>query len=150
MDSLARKKSRRDVRIGLKNLPEELNSTYKEAMQRICSQHTDYVELAKQVLRWISYAFRELTVTELRHALAVDPGDAKLDEDGLPDALPDEDLLVSTCAGLVTIDRESNIIRLVHYTAQEYFERVRMAEFPGAQTNIARTCLAYMSFDIFD
>jgi hypothetical protein len=40
--------------------------------------------------------------------------------------LPDENVLFSVCAGLVTINREINTIRLVHYTAQEYFERIRM------------------------
>ena len=36
-----------------------------------------------------------------------------------------KDVLVSVCAGLVTIDRESNIIRLVHYTTEEFFERIQ-------------------------
>ena len=45
----------------------------------------------------------------------------KLDEENLPEI---EDM-VSVCAGLVTIDEESNIIRLVHYTTQEYFERTQ-------------------------
>jgi hypothetical protein len=30
--------------------------------------------------------------------------------------------MISECAGIVTFDRESNIIRLVHYTTEEYFE----------------------------
>ncbi|KAH0558820.1 hypothetical protein GP486_004540 [Trichoglossum hirsutum] len=56
---------------------------------------------------------------------------------------------VSVCAGLVTIDQESKIIRLVHYTTQEYFVRIRMTRFPCAQTSIAMTCLVYISFDTF-
>jgi hypothetical protein len=32
--------------------------------------------------------------------------------------------------GLVTVDKQSNIIRLVHYTAQEYFERNQSTWFP--------------------
>ena len=93
----------------------------------------------------MSYAFRPLTVIEVQHALAVEPGNVNFDED----ALPDEDVLVSVCAGLVTIDQESKIIRLVHYTAQEYFERISMARFPDARTSIATICLAYISFDVF-
>jgi hypothetical protein len=45
------------------------------------------------------------------------------------------------CAGLVAVDKESSIIRLVHYTTQEYFERVRIEWNPGAQEEIAVTCL---------
>jgi hypothetical protein len=114
-------------------------------MQRIWSQGEDDTKLAEQVLYWISFAFRPLTIRELQHALAIELEDIDIDEE----ALSDEDLLVSVCAGLVTIDQESNIIRLVHYTTQEYFERIRRARFPDAHTIIASTCLVYISFDVF-
>jgi ankyrin repeat protein len=145
MDSLAKKHSRRDVRKALENLPKELDDTYDEAMQRIWSQDEEDAKLAEQVLSWISYAFTPLTVIKVQHALAAESGDEDFDED----ALPDEDVLVSVCAGLVTIDQESKIIRLVHYTTQEYFERIRVTRFPGAQTRIATACLVYISFDVF-
>lgn len=57
--------------------------------------------------------------------------------------------VISVCAGLVTVDEESNIIRFVHYTTQEYFERVRLEWNPSAQEEIAVACLTYLSFDIF-
>ena len=41
------------------------------------------------------------------------------------------------------------VIRLVHYTTQEYFGRSRTEWFPDAQTDITDVCLTYMSFDIF-
>jgi ankyrin repeat protein len=145
MDSLAKKHNRRDVRKALENLPKELDDTYSEAMQRIQSQDEEDAKLAKQVLFWISYAFRPLTISQVRHALAVEPGNITFDED----ALPDEDVLVSVCAGLVAVDQKSNIIRLVHYTTQQYFGRFRTALFPDAQTSIATTCLTYVSFDAF-
>ena len=84
-------------------------------MIRIERQFTDQEELAKQVLSWITCAERPLTILELQHALAVEVGESELDEDNLPEL---EDM-VSVCAGLVTIDEESNVIRLVHYTTQE-------------------------------
>jgi hypothetical protein len=56
----------------------------------------------------------------------------------------------SVCAGLVTIDEESDIIRLIYYTTQEYFERTQTRWFPSAQTDIATTCLTYLSFDTFE
>jgi hypothetical protein len=57
--------------------------------------------------------------------------------------------MVSVCAGLVTIDEESEIIRLVHYTTQEYFEETQRQWFPDAQTNITTICVSYLSFDEF-
>jgi hypothetical protein len=60
-----------------------------------------------------------LITVELQHAIAVELGKSKFDEKSQPDI---EDI-VFVCAGLVTVNKESKIIRLVHYTAQEYFER---------------------------
>jgi len=114
-------------------------------MQRIRSQDEDDAKLAERVLYWISYALRPLTIIEVQHAIAAESGDEDFDED----ALPDEDVLVSVCAGLVTIDQQSKIIRLVHYTTQEYFERIRITRFPDAQTSIAMACVVYISFDVF-
>ena len=58
-------------------------------------------------------------------------------------------MLVSVCGGIVLIDNE-NVIRLVHYTTQEYFERNRNELFPNAPTTIASNCLTYLAFDVFD
>ena len=145
MDSLAKRQNRRDVRIALENLPKGVDDTYDEAMQRIRNQDEEDARFAERVLYWISYALRPLSVIELQHALAVEVGDIDVDNE----AFPDEDLLVSVCAGLVTVDQESNIIRLVHYTTQQYFESIRAKQFPKAQTSIATICLTYLSFETF-
>lgn len=54
------------------------------------------------------------------------------------------------CARLVTVDEESDIIRLVHYIAQEYLEPSQKQWFPNEESDIARTCVAYLSFNVFD
>jgi ankyrin repeat protein len=141
IDSLGREDSRRGVKRALQGLPGELDGTYEEAMKRIQSQDPRKVRRAEQILSWICYAIRPMTVNEIQCALAVESGDTDIDEE----ALPDEDLLVSVCAGLVTIDRESNVIRFVHYTTREYF----VDRFRTALTEIVRTCLTYLSFNKF-
>ena len=114
-------------------------------MKRIQSQDRQRVKRAAQVLSWISYATRPLTMKEIQYALAVERGDRYIVEE----ALPDKNLLISACAGLLSVDHESDIVRLIHYTAQEYFERTRLRYFPSAQTEVAIICLTYLSFDIF-
>ena len=128
----------------LGTLPEELDRTYDQVMERIQAQTTDHAVLALKVLGWIHHAARPLGTLEMQHALAVEPGDAQFDEDGIPDI----SLVLSVCAGIVTV-RENNIMGLVHYTAQEYLERRWMDFFSDAQTEIARICLTYLSFDEF-
>ncbi|KAH8122467.1 ankyrin repeat-containing domain protein, partial [Trichoderma asperelloides] len=58
--------------------------------------------------------------------------------------------IVLVCAGLIAVDKETNVIRLIHYTAQDFFERTRMEWFPAAEVEIARTCTSYLSFRNFE
>jgi hypothetical protein len=53
------------------------------------------------------------------------------------------------CARLVTVNVKSDVIRLVYYTTQEFFERTQGHWFPNAKIDIAKTCVTYLSFDIF-
>jgi hypothetical protein len=50
---------------------------------------------------------------------------------------------------LVIVDEESNIIRLIYYTTQEYFEQTQKRWFPNAEIDITTICVTYFSFDDF-
>ena len=143
MDSLVSKPTQRSVRQALDTLPKDLDDTYEDAMLRIEQQNDDDRRLANQVICWISFAVRPLWVSELRTALAIEPGMGRIDDADLPQ----EEILTSVCAGLVVIDRESQVVRLCHYSTEEYLKRVRQEKFPNASTDIARTCLTYLLFD---
>lgn len=139
---------RKDVIRAVKSLPrgeEALDAAYAETIERIDGQQPDCKNLAKQVLIWISHARRPLTTIELQHALAIELQDSKIDQENLPEV---EDM-VSFCEGLVTIDEESSVIRLVHYTAQEYLDRISQTWMPYSHKDIALVCLTYLSFDEF-
>src|SRR5271154_3810358 len=149
MDSLIDKTTPRKLTLALEKLPkgsEALDYAYMEGMERIEGQSTGFRELAKRVLSWITCAKRPLTTSELRHALAVEIGESELNKDNFEET---EDM-VSVCAGLVTVNKESDVIRLVHYTTQEYFERTWTSWFPDAQRDIATACVKYLSFDAFE
>lgn len=148
MDSLTDKTTRRAITRALEKLPkgsDALELAYREAMQRIQGQEAGFEKLALRILSWITCAKEPLSTRELQHALAVERGDSDLGEDNLEDIAES----VSLCAGLVTIDEESDIIRLVHYTTQEYFEKTQERWFSDAETEITTTCVTYLSFDTF-
>jgi ankyrin repeat protein len=148
LNSLKGKRAPTAVRDALKKLPtgtESYDRAYSDAMERIEGQLSDEEALAKEALSWITCAKRPLTTTELQYALAIKVGQAEFDEGNKPDI---EDV-VSVCAGLVTIDEESGIIRLVHYTTQEYFERRQKQWFPTADFDITAICVTYLSFTVF-
>ena len=142
MDALCSKMTIRDLRKALKTLPIGLDESYSHAMDRIDSQDQDARQLAYRILYWVSYTFRPLTVDELRHALAVEPEESEFD----PENLAEEGDLIAVCAGLVTMEPESRIVRIVHYTAQDYFEKIKDSRWPEARRTIAATCLAYISY----
>ncbi|KAI5462028.1 putative ankyrin repeat protein [Mariannaea sp. PMI_226] len=149
LDSLRDKYTERAVNRALDHFRKgtgALDQAYFEAMERIRSQQIDFQKLALLVLSWITNATRPLTTLELQHALAVEPGDDKFRNDNIPEV----ENMVSVCIGLVTVEEESSIIRLVHYTTQDYFERTQGRWFPDAHTDITRTCVTYLSYSIFD
>jgi hypothetical protein len=138
----------RDVKAALARLTggaAALDTAYREALERIQSQLEGHRELAKKALSWISLAKRPLTTAEICCALAVEPDEDEVD----PENVLTSDDLVSVCAGLVVVDQESAVIRLVHYTTQEYLERTGDAWNPGGKLHIAATCLTYLSFRSF-
>ncbi len=121
------------------------NTAYEHAMERIEGQIKDQAKRAKQVISWITCATRPLTTLELQHALAVETDVPELDEDNIPEV----ENMVSVCAGLVTVDRKSGVVRLVHYTTQDYFIGTRNKWFPDAQLSIATICTTYLSYQSF-
>jgi hypothetical protein len=142
MDSLAKQPHRKGVRFVLENLPSELDDTYSDALLRIASQDKENVDVAHQVLGWMTYARRPLTIRELQHALSVEPDQCDLDEE----AMIDENLSITVCLGLVTVDQTSHELRLIHYTAQKYFEHKVFEAFTRPHERIASTCLTYLAF----
>ena len=129
-------------------LPEgdALARAYNHAMERIDGQLPGLRLLARKILSWITCAQQQLTVLELQHALAINAGDTQLDRENLRDIQD----MVSLCAGLVTVDEKSGIIRLVHYTTQEYFEQTGKVWFPEAESDITICCVTYLSFNAFE
>ncbi|KAL2841282.1 hypothetical protein BJY01DRAFT_236447 [Aspergillus pseudoustus] len=146
--SLVGTTSPKSLRAKLQSLPTgsgAYDKAYDNAMARVEGQPREQVALAKEVLSWVTCAWRPLRTTELQHALAVELGETTLDGENLPQI---EDM-VSVCVGLVTVDQQSGIIRLAHYTTQEYLERTQGRWFPHAQADITQICLSYLSFDAF-
>ena len=136
------------IKLALTSMPRELDDLYKETVQRIRRQVGDDGELGLRVVSWVTHTKRPLHVEELAHGLAVEYDDDEGAHDLDTDNLLSPKSLVDVCAGLVVIDMGSQIIRLVHYTAQEYFDKERLQLFGNAEVEISRACLTYLSYGI--
>ncbi|KAK3178380.1 hypothetical protein OEA41_000515 [Lepraria neglecta] len=74
-----------------------------------------------------------LRVDDMLRALGIRPGDQDLNKDTLPKA----SAVLSACSGLVIIDEESQIVKLVHYTTEEYCQRKGDYRSPEAHRQVA-------------
>ncbi|KAI5927072.1 hypothetical protein F4810DRAFT_707023 [Camillea tinctor] len=139
------KKTPRKIKNTLDSLrlgPEAYSFAYDNAMERIQNQDEDSRELTSKVLSWVIYAQKPLHIYILRFFLAMGPGDSKFDKENVPSASD----VVSVCAGLVTTDHESRVVRLVHYTTEAYFAKTGSMWFPVANDYITAVCTTYLSF----
>jgi len=134
------------VRKKLQSLPKTLVGTYDEAMQRIEAQEPEHCSIAMKTLAWVSYAFRSLSLGELQHALAIEPESTRLDEEDIMDG----NSITALCAGLVIVDQGTNVVTLVHYTAKNHFEEIRVHRFPGFHATITLSCATYLAMSTLE
>ncbi|KAK6515976.1 hypothetical protein TWF281_004566 [Arthrobotrys megalospora] len=155
LESIMDQISLKQIKLALENIPtgnKAYDSAYNDTMMRIKRQSPNSRQLAEHILYWITFAKRPLSTLELQHALAVEAPQSEGED--LPrefgkDNLPDIQEMLSVCTGLITADEHSNIIRLIHYTTQEYFERVWKHRLRDIQDYITKICVTYLSYDIF-
>ncbi|KAG5655319.1 hypothetical protein KAF25_010471 [Fusarium avenaceum] len=133
------------VRQTLISLPHDLNSAYAGILERIYSQEPQKSYRSRQLIAWVLFSTRPLSIEEARCALSVEPGDSSLNQDGLPDL----DALLLTCSGIISINTESQCVAFVHQTIAEYLMQAPPVPIPKAHLNIARTCITYLLFDTF-
>lgn len=116
------------------------DKAYADALDRINSQVREPRMLAQNTLTILVTARRALAPQELCHALAVSLETEQVDND--EDVREIEDVLAA-CAGLVTVDTESDVVRLVHKSTQDYFKRNRTRLFPKAEYLMGNICAVY-------
>jgi hypothetical protein len=124
--------------------PEAYKKAYDAVKCRIQGQDPYASKLAMDVLMWITCSKRQLSPRELQEALGVEPGSLFMDKENVPQVND----IVSVCAGLVKV-KKSDVICLVHHTAQEYFKRNQRDWFPSAESYLTITCVTYLSFKTF-
>ena len=121
-----------------------LDGAYDATLDRIKGQSKGKSTLGMTALMWISCSERPMHIWELYDALAVEIGSRDMDYDNIPS----EKTLLASCLGLVTVD-ESSVVRLVHFTLQEYFNQ-HSEHFESPHSAMAEVCLTYLNFNFVD
>lgn len=146
LDSVKTKETVKAIHETLNTFPERLEDLYEENMLRV--QSGPFHALGFKVLSRVIYASRLLSLSELQHLVAIIPGRTELDDD---DADVDQEDILSSTQGLISIDGEAKIVRPVHLTLVDYFsnEHVRNKWFPNAHKDFAEACLSYLNYGTF-
>jgi ankyrin repeat domain-containing protein 50 len=98
-----------DVNETLEQFPTDIKGVYFQTWKRIVDKPSKNDLLAQRCITWVLYATRSLRVEELRHAVASDPVTHSFEES----RLVDKESLVAPCRGLLIIDAETDLVRLV-------------------------------------
>ena len=118
-----------------------LGDAYAETQSRIKGLGGTRSKLGMDVLMWVSHAQRPFHVNELCHALGVEEGSADLDTGNIPTI----ETLLEFTLGLITVEKSSSTVQLVHYTLQKHLSN-NTELFPNAHSIIAKVCLTYLNF----
>jgi len=149
MEFLATSYDIEKFKVDLVDLSTTIDKYYKAAFQRIERKDKRIRELAIDVLTWLAFAKRRLTVNELAHAIAISNFAASVQagERDLPTNLqiPSPDDTISPCAGLILVDKEHKFIRLAHSTAESYL-RSKTLISENAESKIANSCLTCLNY----
>ena len=118
-----------------------LGDVYAATISRMKAQQRSRSKLGMEVLMWISHSERPLHVDELCHALGIEEGSTDLNTQNTPAV----ETLLTCSLGLVTVEKSSSTVRLVHYTLQEYLSH-NSDLFIKPHSMIAEACLTYLNF----
>ncbi|KAF1816596.1 ankyrin repeat protein [Eremomyces bilateralis CBS 781.70] len=169
MDHLSSLRTGRAIKSALNDLPTTLHETYATILSRIPPSDRS---LARDVLLWLSFSVRPLTIHELAEAVVLHDSDRSLDEDC---RLAKPKALLTLCQGLIHAEvglsySESNIppaakmlsdnasVKLSHDSIRTFLmsDWIKTSSVSGfaldsvsSNREIMRKCLTYLYFDEF-
>ena len=143
VQSILDQPTRADVKQALSTLSADLTTVFSSTLDRINGLSASRRRVAFNTLMWISHATRPLKVAELQHALSVRFEESDINRDNFLSLRT----ILDSCCGLVEVEKDSNIIHLVHFSLEEFLQSRDHNLFQDADLTIVRTCLKYMSFD---
>jgi len=120
---------------------EGLGDAYAATLSRVMGQQRSRSKLGMEVLMWVSHAERPLHINELCQALGIEEGSIDLNIRNTPTI----ETLLACSLGLVTVEKSSSTVRLVHYTLQQYLSQTPNL-FLKPHSAIAEACLTYLNF----
>jgi len=117
-----------------------LGDVYTKTLERMKAQKGRKPTFGINALMWVEYSERPLQAPELCHALGVEIGSQYLD----PGSIPSIETLLWCSIGLITLEKASNTVRLVHFTLRGHLSNTPTL-FERPRSTIAEICLTYLN-----
>ncbi|KAH6904016.1 ankyrin repeat-containing domain protein [Coprinopsis sp. MPI-PUGE-AT-0042] len=130
-----------DVEETLQAFPTDIKAIYAKTWEQIIAQAPKQSNLAKLVLLWITHADGEMTIDTLRRAVATCPETYAFE----PKRMVPEALLLSVCCGLVSVDKKTRLVRLIHYTTREAILPRILDLFPVPHAPLGHVCIVHLT-----
>ena len=118
----------------------QIKDAYLQTWGRILDGGKEYIQLVEVVFLWILNAQRSMTLQELERAVATSPRTFKFEADRVVPGTT----LISMCRGLLVVEEESQIVRLVHYTARQHLDSLLHSSFPHPHSLLAIVCITHL------
>ena len=151
LDEIAKLKTMKDIREALNNLPEGLQETYENILEKVT---TRCIRIVRQILQWLVCDVSTLTLAELHECLAIELDMDHIDEEAQLSSPMD---IYDLCGCLIAVTEEGEVI-LAHLSVKDYLlsdaiKRGKASAFalsePEANAENALKCLTYLSFAEF-
>ena len=145
--------------------PEGLENMYGRIVKLICSRNRPEQQLAKWIIKWITFSQRQLTTHELQAWRNFNNGATDIECDDLPHF---SKTIVMICSGLIEVGNikqsayvvGESCLQFIHLTAREYFSRFEVSDNDDTCENpptgvglearshleIAQSCLKYLTY----
>ena len=145
------------IRQTLRDLPIGLVQTYERILLKISKSSLPKQEIALRAFKWTVCSRRPMKADELQEAVAFESLDSCWDRD----KIPDEDLMIETCRGLLVRDEEDTTVRFAHHTVQQYVlsapeistqegSRFLVPTRSEAEAFVGQVCVTYLCFSDFE
>ncbi|KAB8236553.1 ankyrin repeat-containing domain protein [Aspergillus alliaceus] len=112
----------------------KLDAFYSEITMRIFDQPCPEAALARQIVIWVAFSGRPVTVSEVTDVIGAEVISQVIASSR--GVLAGPELLITVCAGILIIDSKAGTLRPAHVTLETYLQRNQEGMFAQAQEYI--------------
>ncbi|EWY83296.1 hypothetical protein FOYG_13134 [Fusarium oxysporum NRRL 32931] len=151
IDDICSRKSDKDIRQALRDIPVDLPATFDRTLGRIAVKKNNK-SIVQKAFTVIQGSFEPLTLDQLREALSVEIGQQTLDQDDLVSGI---DRLPTWCENLICVE-ESGTVHFSHHSIEKYLLTPGSRDFGNFHLDadkcdqfMGELCVTYISLDNF-